>query len=91
MESSIAAFSCAAIAISWEEVVDTAIRDEDYQRLVKAVESSFPHWARNDEATAQYHGERHSLYNKDGVIMSNHVHAHSGSGCFNSCMAPTTA
>ena len=38
---------------------------------MEAVESSFPHWARNDKATAQFHGKRHLLYNKDGVIMSN--------------------
>ena len=43
--------------------------DEEYQRHVEAVESSFPHWARNDKATAQFHGKRHLLYNR--VIMSN--------------------
>ena len=71
VECSIAAFSCAALAITWEEVVDTASRDEEYQRLVRAVQTSFPAWSRNDDATAQFFGERHSLYNKDGVIMSN--------------------
>ena len=35
------------------------------------MQSFFPTWLRTDEATAQYYGSRHSLYNKDGVIMSN--------------------
>ena len=60
MECSIAAFSCAALAITWEEVVDTASRDEEYQRLVRAVQASFPAWSRNDDATAQFFGERRS-------------------------------
>ena len=64
VESSIAAFSCAALAISWNDVVDAAARDDDYQRLVEAVLSSFPPWSRSDEATAQFHerqGEKHRI------------------------------
>ena len=60
---------------------------------MEAVESSYPHWARKDEATAQFHRKRHLLYNKDGVIMSNNriFIPRSGRECFNYSTAPTTA
>ena len=63
--------SCAALAITWDDVVEAASKDDEYKRLVRAVRSSFPPWSRTDEATTQYFGCRNSLYNKDGVILSN--------------------